>query len=98
MLQDVVMPGRIDGIELAGAVQALYPHLPILLTTGFVPVDTDVAWPVLRKPYGIDLQSDALRKLLDKTPDRTAGFLKVAGMARVRCLHATCADRSWVWL
>ena len=66
VLSDVVMPGGIDGFELAERTQALYPHLPVLLATGFAPGAADAARPMLRKPYGIDVLSDALRKLLDK--------------------------------
>lgn len=65
MLSDVVMPGGIDGFELADKVHALYPELRILLATGFAPGTEQVLWPVLRKPYGIDVLSNALRGLLD---------------------------------
>lgn len=50
MLSDVVMPGGIDGFELADKVHALYPELRILLATGFAPGTEQVLWPVLRKP------------------------------------------------
>ena len=65
MLSDVVMPGGIDGIELADKAHGLYPQLRIILATGFAPKVKEVAWPVLRKPYGIDTLSEALRELLE---------------------------------
>ena len=65
MLSDVVMPGGIDGIELAEKAHGFYPELRIILATGFAPKVKDVAWPVLRKPYGIDTLSEALRELLE---------------------------------
>lgn len=65
MFSDVAMPGGIDGIELAEKVQGCYPNLRIILATGFAPKVKEVAWPVLRKPYGIDTLAAALRKVLN---------------------------------
>jgi two-component system CheB/CheR fusion protein len=65
MLSDIVMPGGIDGFELADKASALYPDLAIILTTGFARTTDDATWPVLRKPYNIDTLSKALRSLLD---------------------------------
>nr|WP_282569164.1 chemotaxis protein CheB [Aliiroseovarius sp. S1339] len=65
MLSDIVMPGGIDGFELANRASALHPDLEIILTTGFARTTDDATWPVLRKPYDIDTLSKTLRKLLD---------------------------------
>ncbi|HEY9040137.1 MAG TPA: chemotaxis protein CheB [Roseovarius sp.] len=65
MLSDIVMPGGIDGFELASKASALCPDLQIVLTTGFAPKSGDTTWPMLRKPYGMDTLAKALRKLLD---------------------------------
>ena len=35
LFSDVVMPGGISGFELRSKVQALYPNLPVLLTSGY---------------------------------------------------------------
>ena len=54
---DLVMPGGMSGYELAGAVRALYPHIKILLTSGYAEelANADrveaVRLKVLRKPY-----------------------------------------------
>ncbi len=52
LFSDVVLPGQTDGLALARAVKERYPHIPIVLTTGYTKVlDTDSDFPVLRKPY-----------------------------------------------
>ena len=57
LFTDVVMPGRLNGVELAQEAQRLRPHLRVLLTSGYtnqVLVD-DYALPrsfdILAKPY-----------------------------------------------
>ena len=54
VMSDVVMPGKVDGMTLAGIVQERWPKLRILLTTGFAG-DTEDSEPsefvMLRKPY-----------------------------------------------
>ncbi len=57
LFTDVVMPGQLDGIDLAVAARALRPGLRVLFTTGFanlVRQDRDselLGAAVLRKPY-----------------------------------------------
>ena len=35
LFSDVVMPGGMSGFELRTKVQALYPNMPVLLTSGY---------------------------------------------------------------
>jgi len=60
-----VMPGTIDGVGLAAEVRARYPHLPVILTTGYS--DAAQAAPpdlkILRKPF----DSDMLRGFIQDT-------------------------------
>ena len=56
MLSDVVMPGGMTGIELAGAAHARWPAMRIILASGYAGDDVDSAlaaspWPFLKKPY-----------------------------------------------
>jgi len=56
LFTDVVMPGRLDGIDLAAAAQTLRPGLRVLYATGFANLvranrDSDLHGPLLRKPY-----------------------------------------------
>jgi PAS domain S-box-containing protein len=65
VFSDIVMPGTIDGVGLAGEVRTRYPHLPVILTTGYS--DAAQAAPpdlkILRKPF----DSDALRGFIQDT-------------------------------
>ncbi|HQP19946.1 MAG TPA: hypothetical protein PLG07_06495, partial [Phenylobacterium sp.] len=68
-LSDIVMPGGMNGVELARAVQVRRPDLPILLTTGYAGERFDdgrgpVTWPVLRKPFRSEELSALLRDTL----------------------------------
>jgi signal transduction histidine kinase/CheY-like chemotaxis protein len=59
---DIVMPGEMDGIELARVIRDSNPSLPILLITGYSKSASDVLqqFPVLRKPYELHELSKAL--------------------------------------
>lgn len=68
MLSDVVMPGGMSGIELAGLVGRHYPTLRVALTSGYAGDDVDAAladapWPFLRKPYSRDQLRDTMEAL-----------------------------------
>jgi CheY-like chemotaxis protein len=64
VFSDIVMPGTIDGVGLASEVRSRYPHLPVLLTTGYS--DAAQAAPpdlrILRKPF----DTDALRGFIQE--------------------------------
>src|SRR5437870_6298315 len=56
LFTDVVMPGRLDGVDLADAARLLRPELPVSFATGFANLvrhnrDPESRGPVLRKPY-----------------------------------------------
>lgn len=70
VVSDLVMPGKVDGLALAGIVRERWPKLRILLTSGFAGDVGDAAdrtqssFPILRKPYRkVDL-AGALRAAL----------------------------------
>jgi PAS domain S-box-containing protein len=62
VFSDIVMPGTIDGVGLASEVQARYPHLPVILTTGYSDAAQTAppSLPILRKPF----DADALRSFM----------------------------------
>jgi PAS domain S-box-containing protein len=71
LFSDVVMPGSIDGVELARLATQLRPGLPVLLTSGFPGMRsgepthvTRSPWTVLSKPYSRDKLARAVRELL----------------------------------
>jgi CheY-like chemotaxis protein len=71
LFTDVVMPGRLDGIDLANAARALRPRLHVLYATGFANLvratrDADLQGPVLRKPYRPRELRRAIAALLDQ--------------------------------
>ena len=56
MISDVVMPGSMNGVELAHAAVAEVPGLKVLLSSGYAGADLDPSlaeapWPLLPKPY-----------------------------------------------
>ena len=54
LFTDVVMPGRLNGLDLAHWVREHRPQLPTVLATGFTQQAPDAGLVVLRKPYAID--------------------------------------------
>jgi len=80
LLSDVVMPGDIDGFDLSRLVADKFPHIRVLLTSGFPDKDTGrptfqknaaTSAPVLRKPFTVKKLSMALEKVI-----RTDGSTK----------------------
>lgn len=70
LFSDIMMPGGMNGRELASIVSEKYPKVKIQLTTGYENVDAtmnsiDGDLPLLRKPYDREELSNALRKRLD---------------------------------
>ena len=67
LFSDIVMPGGLNGIELANEVRRRRPELPILLTTGYGGrgEDEKVGFRVLRKPYDRDELGAALAALAE---------------------------------
>ena len=72
VFSDVVLPSGMDGFELARELQRRYPHIKILLTSGFPGkvlntggVD-DTGFTVLRKPYKMADLAAAVRTALDQ--------------------------------
>jgi CheY-like chemotaxis protein len=70
LLSDIVMPGGVSGIELAGFAAQRYPLMAIVLTTGYAgdrlqgAKASDLPWPVLRKPFRSDQLADVLVQAL----------------------------------
>lgn len=51
LLSDIVMPGGMDGLELAELVEKTWPATTILLMTGYAGPGRSSNWPVLHKPF-----------------------------------------------
>ncbi|HYD74206.1 MAG TPA: ATP-binding protein [Candidatus Binatia bacterium] len=68
VFSDIIMPGEMNGHELAQELRRRHPDMPIVLTTGYSgSADIDSAFPVLRKPYQLDdLESILQAALADR--------------------------------
>jgi len=70
VFSDVLMPGAMNGMDLAREVRRRRPHMPILLTSGYSGAAFKEAASedinVLRKPYEINALESALRTALAK--------------------------------
>jgi len=75
LLSDIVMPGGMNGVELARLARARDPALPIVLTTGYAGErfgEGVVDWPVLRKPFRAEQLAAIMRDALADTPQPAA--------------------------
>jgi signal transduction histidine kinase/ActR/RegA family two-component response regulator len=71
LLSDVIMPGGMNGVELAKQAIDMRPRVKILLSSGYAGETLDPslargAWPFLRKPY---LASELAHALANLRPD-----------------------------
>jgi PAS domain S-box-containing protein len=75
VLSDVVMPGGMNGIALAQEIGNHYPHIAILLTSGY----SDVAQTarsqvaILRKPFQLTALEKSIREALERRASRQTG-------------------------
>ena len=56
VFSDILMPGGMNGVDLARAIRERYPRLPVLLCTGYSDSAQDAVkqgFVVLQKPYNI---------------------------------------------
>jgi len=68
LFADIVMPGQLDGIDLALALRALQPSLPVLLATGYSEkAPGEFGFRVLSKPYQAKTLARILAELLSQT-------------------------------
>jgi two-component system, NtrC family, sensor kinase len=66
VFSDVVMPGEMDGLALALRIRTDYPHIPVLLTTGYAKAASQAkGFPILRKPYRLTNLSRAIRDAIE---------------------------------
>jgi CheY-like chemotaxis protein len=86
MVTDIIMPGGMNGVELAHKARQLSPNLKIIYSSGF-PADAltersgmQVDAPLLRKPYQrAEFAAMIQRTLEEATPDATNGLAAIQG-------------------
>jgi PAS domain S-box-containing protein len=73
LLTDLIMPGGMNGVELAHAAIALRPGLPVILTSGYTGETLGAAagapWPLLAKPYPAEALAAIIEAVMGKTPE-----------------------------
>jgi signal transduction histidine kinase len=70
VFSDVIMPGM-NGVELANVIRERYPHLPVVLTSGYCSVLAESAhhgFELIQKPYSVEVLSRTLRKAILERP------------------------------
>jgi signal transduction histidine kinase len=69
VITDHAMPGM-TGSELARLIRQDWPHLPLILATGYaeLPANSDTTLPRLSKPYVLDDLSSQLAKVVAEAP------------------------------
>jgi PAS domain S-box-containing protein len=72
VLSDVVMPGGMNGFALAQEIANHYPHIPVLLTSGYNDVVQTAGShvPILRKPFQLPILDKSIREALQSVTTR----------------------------
>ncbi|HVG82065.1 MAG TPA: response regulator, partial [Methylomirabilota bacterium] len=81
VFSDVVMPGGMNGIALAQEIGKRYPHIPVLLTSGYSDMvqAAEPRFTILRKPFQLPALEKAIRDALEH-----AGAHEPGNVARPR--------------
>ena len=72
VISDVVMPGAMNGIDLARTLHRRFPALPVLLTTGYSAAAAQAANEglfILSKPYQRETLAASIRRILSRRPN-----------------------------
>src|SRR6201996_2189426 len=70
VFSDVIMPGM-NGVELATIIRKQYPHLPVVLTSGYSSALAESAhhgFELIQKPYSVEALSRTLRRAIQERP------------------------------
>jgi PAS domain S-box-containing protein len=74
VFSDIVMPGPMDGVALAGAIRARYPRVPVILTTGYTELapNAESELLILRKPFQLAALEKVVREALHRASQDNA--------------------------
>jgi CheY-like chemotaxis protein len=84
VFSDIVMPGGMNGLDLAREIRRRRPGVPVVLTTGYsggVEADAEEGIPVLRKPYELNELAKTFREAVAGRQGATADDLPEAAQA-----------------
>jgi PAS domain S-box-containing protein len=85
VVTDIVMPGAMNGVELARAIRERKPDLPVLLVTGYSQAATDAtaSFTVMRKPFELaDLSRVAARMIAAARQPPTSNLVRLRDARR----------------
>jgi CheY-like chemotaxis protein len=72
IFSDIVMPGGMNGLDLAAIVREKYPDIAVVLASGYsdalVSYEGPRLWEILMKPYRLDELGAALERALARKP------------------------------
>jgi signal transduction histidine kinase/ActR/RegA family two-component response regulator len=82
VVTDQAMPGM-TGLELARQIKSRWPHLPVILASGYadLPTEEDPGWPRLSKPYQRDELAAAIARVFELAGDGNVVTLNAARRA-----------------
>jgi two-component system NtrC family sensor kinase len=69
IVSDIVMPGGMDGLDMARRVQELYPEIPVILVTGYsasAEAAQSEGFEVLRKPFNVERIAEVIEAHLSR--------------------------------
>jgi two-component system NtrC family sensor kinase len=74
VVTDIIMPGEMNGLDLARALRQRFPKLPVLLTTGYSTAArqaTSEGFIILPKPYQRKALENAVRTMFERQEERS---------------------------
>jgi PAS domain S-box-containing protein len=75
---DVIMPGSMDGLDLAREIRAENPEQAVLLTTGYSErIHSGLEFPILRKPYNLTELSRAVRSAIAASKAKPDNLIRI---------------------
>jgi DNA-binding NtrC family response regulator len=66
LLSDVVMPGRMNGIEMAAQLSQARPEMKVVLMSGYAPesLTMEPAWHFIQKPFSVSEIQERIGNIL----------------------------------
>jgi two-component system cell cycle sensor histidine kinase/response regulator CckA len=68
LISDVVMPGRLNGIEMAAQLSQSRPEMKVVLISGYAPEAVTIKpdWHFIQKPFGAQQIRERIGNILDR--------------------------------
>jgi len=81
VFSDILMPGGMNGLELAREINQRFPGIPVLLATGYSASAQDAVhqgFVVLQKPYDLESLRRHIREAMEGSKSRDRSFVAKA--------------------